>query len=357
MDKNSKGLKVDAFVAVLKPNPNSTDKLHYLQGFVGESDQEGTVRVYTDETLNDYMDLQSGDIAHAVARSKEENPLGGYHLWMKQDAKYAYGERPEASFLDGDSMNQYQESMYQGQAENFGAAASLGGFCQITTTTIGGTIRPTLLGVSICRPVTCFNQRTLCNLITCNNKISVCRPCVPVTFTRTIGITPTVTRTVVTATRPFDDAAATGAYSGEYNPYDYLQGDLYGSYQNEMQQQQQQQAAAGGVENMAGAGGAGATIVCPSGVVCNTIRISNCFVCPPVTCDFRTRRPVPCFAGTRTFPTCFGGTRPFPPCFGGTRTFPIDLPNITPVINPPIFRGGGIRGFDGSEFNPYGYGY
>jgi hypothetical protein len=109
---NSSETILDKFVKNVRPDAKAADPILYLNGYVGESPVEGHYRIYTDQALNQFLDVPKNAIAHSVANTKEENSLGGSHLWIRQNdlaGKSASG----GSFLEGDVYNQYARNVYQ----------------------------------------------------------------------------------------------------------------------------------------------------------------------------------------------------------------------------------------------------
>ena len=109
---SKKGLKMDAFITSVRPDPNSSEQLQLLQGYLGKSSLNGHVRLYFDEALNNYVEVPEADILHALPYDKSENPLGGCRLWVKKSTIVTFGDpkaanRPKSSFLEGDLMSAY----------------------------------------------------------------------------------------------------------------------------------------------------------------------------------------------------------------------------------------------------------
>ena len=109
---SKKGLKLDAFVASVRPDPSASEQVQLLQGYLGKSNVDGHVRVYFDEALNNFIEVPENDILHALPCDKSENALGGCRLWVKKSAVVTFGDpkaanRLKSSFLEGDLMSAY----------------------------------------------------------------------------------------------------------------------------------------------------------------------------------------------------------------------------------------------------------
>ena len=106
------GLRYDEFVKNIRPDPKSNDALVMLQGYIGKSDLEGHVRVYSDPALSDFIELPEREICYADPVRPEEDPLGGSRLWVRKTAVFTAGDpnhanRVKSSFLEGDLVKAF----------------------------------------------------------------------------------------------------------------------------------------------------------------------------------------------------------------------------------------------------------
>src|SRR5215210_5803019 len=103
----------DDFVARLVPDPKDPPGLMLMSGYLGESSEEGHVRLYLDEELSRYAEIPREAIRHARALPHEQSPLGGSLLWIDRDAEVMHGKagaKPgAASFLEGWVTDEYAE--------------------------------------------------------------------------------------------------------------------------------------------------------------------------------------------------------------------------------------------------------
>ncbi|GAB3642323.1 hypothetical protein [Spirosoma arcticum] len=102
----------DDWVGQVRPDPRNIDPLTLMQGYIGQSSESGHIRVYSDESLNDFVEVPEDAIVHAQQLSPSESSLGGSKLWLRSDAVIVYGDpksvnRPRTTFLEGDLMQQY----------------------------------------------------------------------------------------------------------------------------------------------------------------------------------------------------------------------------------------------------------
>ncbi|MBI1227761.1 MAG: hypothetical protein GC192_21180 [Bacteroidetes bacterium] len=113
-------LKLDGFVASVRPDPKSNEQATLLQGYLGKSSEAEHVRVYFDEELNNFVDVPKADILHCVSNDRSENPLGGSRIWVKKSTVVIFGDpasanRAKSSFLEGDLISAYDNMVLGGQ--------------------------------------------------------------------------------------------------------------------------------------------------------------------------------------------------------------------------------------------------
>lgn len=106
--KKGPDIKVDDFTKHVRPQPNNTEPIVQLQGYIGDAEQEDQVRIYSDDTLTEYVDVSRGDVRYAVPNS--DDPLGGSRLWINQSATASYNDL----YMDGDLYKDYMQNMYGG---------------------------------------------------------------------------------------------------------------------------------------------------------------------------------------------------------------------------------------------------
>jgi hypothetical protein len=137
-----KKIKLDEFVGQLRPDPKNVEPFVILKGFVGASSEEKHIRLYTDDSLNHFVEIPEYAVLHSEVLSKDVSPLGGSKLWLKSSAELTYGNpnaenRPKSSFLEGDVMKNYQAFGNQAAAGNAAQAQAIptfGGVCQTLRT-------------------------------------------------------------------------------------------------------------------------------------------------------------------------------------------------------------------------------
>lgn len=102
--------RLDAFVEKVTGDPANPRQTLLLSGFLGASSDANLTRIYSDETLENYIDIATEDIVHTEPRPKSDSPLGGSYIWVKKDAEVTYGmagtDRSKAKFLEGPISDQ-----------------------------------------------------------------------------------------------------------------------------------------------------------------------------------------------------------------------------------------------------------
>jgi hypothetical protein len=409
MEKNAKvSIQYDAFVKAVRPDSKATESTVFLEGFIGESSLADHFRLYSDASLNDFVEIPTNAVVHSIANSKEESALGGSKIWVKKDAIFTYGNpamdnRPQASFLDGDLYQGYMDNMFQADTSGGNMGAMGGGFENMAS-------RP------LCVPVP-LPQTMLCPVnpvsrFICPTNLSGCPPisrlicpsrfCPSKLFCPTFGACPSIACNSLACNpggggRPFDaNQGMADQFGGSFNPY--FEGDLYQGYMDNMYQPQADTSGmdAGQADfmqqpqtfNPAICGGTINPTVTFNPVVCGGSPITKPQICLP-----QKSLLFPCITNPN-FPPCKKPpiTSPFfPPCNGpitvrtcniickipkttiqvfcGTigngpivsiadcPSFPCPTPTFkTETINPNPNVGGGIGGMNdqfGGDFNPY----
>ncbi|HEU4557998.1 MAG TPA: hypothetical protein VFS20_09120, partial [Longimicrobium sp.] len=98
-----------------------------LNGWVGDSDEDGYTRLYCEPTLDCYADVRDEDIVH-----HEDSPEVGAVVWATRNAQVRYGRRGQgkreaSSFFSGQLLQDYRGGAQGGAAgggQGGGAAGS-----------------------------------------------------------------------------------------------------------------------------------------------------------------------------------------------------------------------------------------
>ena len=386
----------DDWVGQVRPDPRNTDQLTLVQGYIGQSSENGHIRVYSDESLNNFVEVPEDAIVHAQQLSLSESSLGGSKLWLRSDVVITYGDpksanRPKTSFLEGDLMQQYTTQYggydttggmmdaYGGQPAGQGGQFMATAACPITTVQVQCQIQPALTVPAVickinwntiiktkCGPISCF--KTLCGPATCIKVL--CNPipgCGGITFNPiSLACNPGGPGPVIqpgggfmgqfdTTTGGYDTTGGMGAYGGQ-----------------PMEQGGQFMATVAGIQCQAQP----FTVQVANCTIIRSVPVANCPILSvpvircPVLSVIRTRCSwSSCFrtaCGPQTcIPIICGGI----PCQFGSITIPTGPVTITETITtgptgptgPIIQPGGGFMGQPDTTtmggyygtFNPY----
>jgi hypothetical protein len=82
-------LRYDDFIANVIPDPAKVEPTLLLSGFVGRGGAEGAVRIYSDPTLNKWVDVPEADIVHSMPIP--DSKFGGSYVWARASAQIKPG--------------------------------------------------------------------------------------------------------------------------------------------------------------------------------------------------------------------------------------------------------------------------
>ncbi|HET7463376.1 MAG TPA: hypothetical protein VFJ82_19140 [Longimicrobium sp.] len=143
------------FVTKLVKDPSNLadeDGIVMLNGFAGDSDEEGYTRLYCEPTLEHYTDVKDEDILHY-----EEDAMVGYRVWARRNAQVRHGSRGQGkgesgSFFSGPLLADYgggHGTGGQGTGGQGTGGQGAGGQAEVHDTVIGPT------GWRYCTRLTC----------------------------------------------------------------------------------------------------------------------------------------------------------------------------------------------------------
>ncbi|WP_162386253.1 hypothetical protein [Spirosoma endbachense] len=248
----------DDWVGAVRPDPRNTDQVTLLQGYIGQSSESGHIRVYSDDSLNGFVEVPEEAIVYALKLSSTESSLGGSRIWIRSDTVVTHGDpklanRPKSTFLEGDIMQQYGAFGQPDTTQMQGFAAAGQPDTTLQAATIGIACGP-LTRVSVCQicvstPIICRTRISICQLRTCfvtqcglaTCQITFCGKscfrtvcCIPADrFPITKTPTFPTTEPTIGPTGPFGqpggagfmggqpDTTQMGGYYGTFNPYMY----------------------------------------------------------------------------------------------------------------------------------------
>jgi hypothetical protein len=88
------------FVEKLVKDPKNPPNVSLVQGWLGDSGEEGVRRVYLDPGLGRWIDIASTAILHTVPVPSSQGILGGLYLWLDRTAEIKSGPSPERAATD-----------------------------------------------------------------------------------------------------------------------------------------------------------------------------------------------------------------------------------------------------------------
>ncbi|MHB8271917.1 hypothetical protein [Bradyrhizobium sp.] len=88
-------LRYDDFIANVIPDPAKVEPTLLLYGFVGGGGAEGAVRIYSDPTLNKWVDVPEADIVHTMPIP--DSKFGGSYVWARASAQIKPGNAAAAA--------------------------------------------------------------------------------------------------------------------------------------------------------------------------------------------------------------------------------------------------------------------
>jgi len=125
-NKDKAGPKQDELVAKLVKDAQSPPDTLLLSGHLGASSEDGHTRLYFDPQLSDYVEIPNDAILHTQEIPKDQSPLGGTFVWIKNDAVLIHGKvgpnRLKAKFLEG----RIQQEFVRAQAAGAGVPGQAG---------------------------------------------------------------------------------------------------------------------------------------------------------------------------------------------------------------------------------------
>jgi hypothetical protein len=101
----TKGLKQDALVDRLSPDPGNPEPTTQLSGWLGKGAKEGVWRLYLTPQLDEYVQFSETDVVHSQPLGAGESSLGGTMVWLKAGAALEHmhmvKRQVQADFLSG----------------------------------------------------------------------------------------------------------------------------------------------------------------------------------------------------------------------------------------------------------------
>ncbi len=84
----------DDFVRHIVHDPKNVPDVTLLYGYPGASSEEGHERLYLSPDLSAYVEVPNDSILHRAESPRDQDPHGGFTLWVKKDAALKYKTSP-----------------------------------------------------------------------------------------------------------------------------------------------------------------------------------------------------------------------------------------------------------------------
>lgn len=118
-EKSNTKIHFDDFVEAARPNAEEKNPLLFLQGYIGKSPSQDSIRLYADPSLNEYADIPLADIVHTVKVTDDPLALGGSRIWIKIPTT---NNRSATAYLEGNLYDTYLKKIYELEKEKPGSS-------------------------------------------------------------------------------------------------------------------------------------------------------------------------------------------------------------------------------------------
>ena len=85
MARTSKSFEPHPFVAAMTKNGERPPRVKAIRGYVGQSADRKSVRIFLDLELRHFVDVPLEGIVHSERISESAVPLGGIFVWVRED--------------------------------------------------------------------------------------------------------------------------------------------------------------------------------------------------------------------------------------------------------------------------------
>jgi hypothetical protein len=94
-EKANSSVRFDDFVGRVHADPANVEPRILLSGYVGRSEDDGKLRIYSDPGLGSWVEAATDDVVHT--QPIQDSPLGGSHVWLKSSAALTPGSAQGAA--------------------------------------------------------------------------------------------------------------------------------------------------------------------------------------------------------------------------------------------------------------------
>jgi len=105
-------LHFDDFVQAARPDAANQNPLLFLQGYIGRSPSPDSIRMYSDPSLNHYVDIPTADIVHSRKATDDPLGLGGSMIWIKFPTSR---NRAATAYLEGNLYDAYLKRIFEAE--------------------------------------------------------------------------------------------------------------------------------------------------------------------------------------------------------------------------------------------------
>lgn len=130
-ERTKTNLQFDDFVQAARPDAADKNPLLFLQGYIGKSPSADSIRMYTDPSLNHFVDIPTADIVHSMQVTDDPLGLGGSMIWIKFPTTR---NRTATAYLEGNLYDDYLKRMYEQESAGPGSV-TIGQATDFTRTT------------------------------------------------------------------------------------------------------------------------------------------------------------------------------------------------------------------------------
>jgi hypothetical protein len=116
-EKSKPDLQFDDFVQAARPDAANKNPLLFLQGYIGKSPSADSIRMYTDPSLNHFVDIPSKDIVHSRKVTDDPLGLGGSMIWVNIPTSK---NKAATAYLEGNLYDDYIKKLYEKEKANPG---------------------------------------------------------------------------------------------------------------------------------------------------------------------------------------------------------------------------------------------
>jgi hypothetical protein len=128
-EKSKPDLQFDDFVQAARPDAADKNPLVFMQGYIGKSPSADSIRMYTDPSLNHFVDIPFKDIVHSRKVTDDPLGLGGSMIWVKIPTT---NNKTATAYLEGNLYDAYIKNLYEAEKTKPGGIGQATDFTKTT---------------------------------------------------------------------------------------------------------------------------------------------------------------------------------------------------------------------------------